>query len=249
MAPRIWATSNDGSIEFISLTEQYLEGALDVLKKSLYVYERVCGAVNLQENDAAISELDQLTMDVIKDGVSIIAVEKSTDTVCGVAFNKLQVQNDVDAGTYFENYSKTCKHASSKSIVIFMHFADSKCDLFEHCKVDCLLEIMFLATLPEFMKRGIGTKLCEVSTELAKRLLNGENVKQSVDGEVLKLEPVPKLVAALFTSPNPQKIGRTLDWKIAGTVSYDDFFHEGKSLSSLLRKKVADATVQFKTIQ
>ncbi|KAG5890463.1 hypothetical protein JTB14_012753 [Gonioctena quinquepunctata] len=249
MAPRVWANSDDGTIMYISLTAEYLEGALDVLKKSFYVYEAVCRAVRIQGNDAAISELDKLTLDVIKDGVSVIAVEKSTNTVCGVAFNKLQVRNDPEAGTYFANYAKSCKHSSARSLVLFMSDADAHCDLFEQCDVDCLLEIMFISTLPNFMKKRIATKLCEVSTELAKRLLNGENVKQSVDGEVLKLEPVPKLVAALFTSPISQRIGKCLDWQIAAIVSYDEFFHEGQTFSSVLGDAIPYTTVEYKTIQ
>lgn len=124
--------------------------------------------------------------------------------------------------------------------------ADATLDLFEHCNVDCLLEIMFLGVLPEFCSRGIGRKLCEVSVRLAKSLKNGKNVKQAVEvGKSLPLEPVPQIVSALFTSPISQKIGRSINWEMAARRSYEDYFHEGRSYASILGKDIPDTTLEF----
>lgn len=124
--------------------------------------------------------------------------------------------------------------------------ADATLDLFEHCNVDCLLEIMFLGILSEFRNKGIGRKLCQVSVRLAKCLKNGENVKKTVEvGKSLELEPVPQIVSALFTSPTSQKIGRSFKWEIAARRSYEDYFHEGRSYASILGKDIPDTTLEF----
>lgn len=126
---------------------------------------------------------------------------------------------------------------------------DAIVDLFEHCKVDSLLEVMFLGILPEFRKRGIGKKLCEISMRVAKSLKNGENVKQALEiGKTLPLEPAPQIVSALFTSPTSQKIGRALNWEIAARTSYEDHFHEGRSYASVLGKDNPCTTLEFKKI-
>lgn len=61
------------------------------MNKSFFIDENVAKAVELYKNPAAIKELEELSMNAANDGVSVIAVEKSTGKVVGVSFNKLQV--------------------------------------------------------------------------------------------------------------------------------------------------------------
>lgn len=80
-----------GSIDFVSLTNETLQGALNVLYEAFFPHENVCCATGLSENRSAMKELEELTVNTARDGVSIIAVEKSSGDVLGAAFNKLQV--------------------------------------------------------------------------------------------------------------------------------------------------------------
>jgi hypothetical protein len=108
----------------------------------------------------------------------------------------------------------------------YMIVMDSKFDCFEHYQCDALLEIMFLATLPEYGRRSIGYHLCLYSIELAKELKNGMNL------EILPFNQkkyVPKLVTALFTSEKSQKIGNKLEFKIHHVEPHKNFFFEGIS--------------------
>ncbi|KAG5893062.1 hypothetical protein JTB14_014842 [Gonioctena quinquepunctata] len=130
----------------------------------------------------------------------------------------------------------------------FMDELEAHFDFFGHCKVDCVMEIVFLATLPECMKRGIARNLCEASLELSKELGKGNNIKTPLDRRDLLLGPKPQVVTAIFTSPFSQRIGRALKWEIASTMSYDDFCHQGKTFSSILGGDKKYMTFEFKRI-
>lgn len=74
------------------MTGDTFEGALNVIRKSFFVYENVCKAVDLLSESGASKELEELCVDAAKDGVSVIAVDTNSKKVIGVAFNKIQVK-------------------------------------------------------------------------------------------------------------------------------------------------------------
>lgn len=88
---RPWGSTDDGAIEFESLTEDTLEGALNVMRKSFFPNESVCKGVALVFESGASKELEQLCLEAAKDGVSVVAIEVATGEVVGAAFNKIQV--------------------------------------------------------------------------------------------------------------------------------------------------------------
>lgn len=110
--------------------------------------------------------------------------------------------------------------------------ADSRCDLFKYYNVDCLLEMMFLATLLEYRGKGLATKLTEASILIAKALFRGENVKVPIDEKPLSLKPVPKVVSAIYTSYITQKIGVKMGFNRTAVISYEEYMYKGKSFAS-----------------
>lgn len=88
---RPWGSTEDGRIEFESLTNETLEGALDVIRKSFFLYESVCIGVNLTSEPGASEELEELCLNAAKDGVSVVAIDVHSNEVVGVCFNKIQV--------------------------------------------------------------------------------------------------------------------------------------------------------------
>lgn len=80
-----------GSIEYRSVTNDQLEGGMNVMRKSFFIDEKVCIGVELSKHPEAATELEELCLRAARDGVSIIAIEKDTGKVVGVSFNKLQV--------------------------------------------------------------------------------------------------------------------------------------------------------------
>lgn len=61
------------------------------MHKSFYINENVCVALGLPDRPECFVEMDKLVSWVAEDGISIVAVEKATGKVAGVAFNKLHV--------------------------------------------------------------------------------------------------------------------------------------------------------------
>ncbi|CAL7942143.1 unnamed protein product [Xylocopa violacea] len=232
---RAWGSIEDGAIEFESLTNETLEGALDVIRKSFFVYECVSRGVDLLSEPGASEELEQLCLDAAKDGISVVAVDVDTGEVIGVAFNKMQVLKSSTEKSAFEIFSENCKHKSSKALIDFMIDADARINMFKHYNTDCIFEIMFLATLPSNQKRRIGELLVSTSIEVAKELKKGNSVKTPVtingDSTIQNLEAVPSLVSAIMTSNYSQKIAAKCGFEKLITISYKDFSFNGKTYS------------------
>lgn len=111
--------------------------------------------------------------------------------------------------------------------------ADATVNLFEHYNVDCIMEVMFLATLPEYRKKGLGKKLFELSVEVCRALLRGEPVKRPVDDNVtLPLEPVPKVVSSILTSFITQKITKDLGFIKLNEISFEKFYYQEHTFAS-----------------
>ncbi|KAG5880658.1 hypothetical protein JTB14_022820 [Gonioctena quinquepunctata] len=142
-------------------------------------------------------------------------------------------KNDPGDKAFVEKLAKSRLSPATRRLIDIGTYEASQFDLFEHCNVDCYLEILYLGTSPAYRSRGIAKKLSQVSVEVARRLNKGENVKHSLDGEDLELEPVPKVVSASFTSPYSMRIGRSLDWEIVTVVNMRNYLVDGKPLPHL----------------
>lgn len=225
------------------MTSEHLEEALDVMRKSFFIDEKVCIGVEMSKSKAAQKELEDLCMVAAKDGLSYVAIDKSNFKVVGVTFNKMQV--DTKETTYFQQFAAACKEPSSKALVNFMDQVDVECNLFELCKVDCILELMFLAVLPEYRKQQIGNTLTNLTIEAAKTLRSGINCKRSITEEDLTLEPVPKVVSSIFTSLVTQHIGQKFGFTVAKAISYENFVFNGKKFSERIGPENPSTTVEY----
>lgn len=238
---RPWGTTKDGDIEFESLTEETLEGAMRVLRESFFLYESVSVAVDLVSEAGAPEELEQLCLDAAKDGVSVVAVHVATREVVGVAFNKIQLQGGPAEKSAFELFGERCSCKSSKGLVDFMINVDSRINLFNHFNVECIFEIMFLATLPSFGRRRIGELLVSSSIEIARELKRGKNVKTPVcvngDNSIKNEPAVPSLVSAIATSTYSYKIMVKCGFENLVEVSYEELSYNGKKYSERIGKE------------
>jgi len=88
---RPWGKSEDGRINFESLSDQLLEGSIEVIRQSFFLHEPVCQAVDLMHEPRSCNELIDLCLNAAKDGVSIVAIDDASKQVVGVLFNKIQV--------------------------------------------------------------------------------------------------------------------------------------------------------------
>lgn len=92
---RIWGSTDDGEVEFESMTTETVEGALDIIRESFFLNEAVCQGVDLLSEPGAAEELEELCRDAAKDGVSVVGIEVKTGKVVTVSFNKIQVSLSV----------------------------------------------------------------------------------------------------------------------------------------------------------
>ncbi|XP_015188943.1 PREDICTED: uncharacterized protein LOC107073050 [Polistes dominula] len=242
MSPyRLWGSTTDEAIEFESLTNDTLSGALDVIRTSFFTQESVCKAVGILSEPGAADELIELCLDAAKDGVSIVALEVETGKVVGALFNKIQLPGNGKEKSSFERFSETCKCKSSKALVDFMIDIDASYNLFQHYNVKCIFELMFIAVLPEFSKRRIGELLISSAIEICRKLKCGEQVKIPVsvkdNNSINNYDAVPNLISAIFTSIYSQKIGRKLGFETLLEVSFDKFEYDGKKYSEILDKE------------
>lgn len=86
-----WGSTEEGQIEFESLTTETIDGALDVMRESFFIKESMCVGVDLLSEPGAPEELLDLCMEIARDGVSVVAIDINTKKVVGVAFIKIQV--------------------------------------------------------------------------------------------------------------------------------------------------------------
>ncbi|XP_070157794.1 uncharacterized protein [Polyergus mexicanus] len=232
---RPWGSTEDGRIEFESLTDETLEGALNVMRKSFFVYESVSKAVDLNSEPGACEEIEELCLNAAKDGVSVVAIDITSNEVVGVCFNKIQVSDSSSEKSYFESFSDNCRYKSSKALVDFMINVDSKINLFKHYNVSCILELMFLATHPAYGKRRIGELLIMSSLELGKELRRGKNVRTPVtihgNDELTNVDKKPTLASAIMSSKYSQRITVKLHFDQLMEISYDKFEFDGKKFN------------------
>ncbi|KAL0133417.1 hypothetical protein PUN28_000864 [Cardiocondyla obscurior] len=237
---RSWGSTEDGQIEFESLSDKTLEGAINVLRKGFFLREAVCICVELNSEPGASEELEELCLHAAKDGVSVVAVDIVTKEVVGVAFNKIQVNSNSSEKSFFEQFSDNCKYQSSKALIDFMINVDLQIDLFKHYSVDCIFEIMFLATLPTHGKQRVGEMLVASSLELAKELRRDKNVRTPVtihgNDEVSNANAVPTLTSAIMTSDYSYRIAKKLHFDVLVETTYDKFEYNGKKYNEKLNQ-------------
>ena len=110
----------------------------------------------------------------------------------------------------------------------FMINIESKFDFFEHYEKTSLMEIMFLAVLPEYGHKGIGLNLCGYSIELAKELSNGLNL---ANFPIEVQSHPPQIISAIWSYKNSQKIGKKLDFECLLEDSHHNYIFKGKTMA------------------
>ncbi|KFB35836.1 AGAP001449-PA-like protein [Anopheles sinensis] len=239
-------SAND--IEILRYEDRYREPSMEVLRKSFFVNENVCIGTEVNRSPQAQKDLEQLCLEVAIGGVSLIARHKPTGTIVGVSFNVLQTPSGPDDSNYFEQFRDTkCTTDSSRALMQYMITMDAKVNLFERFNVTCLLEIMFLATLPAFTGCGIATQLVVQSVRLAEQLKSGEAVPLVAAGASVTSDR-PQLVSALWTSRISQRVGAKAGFTVINTVPYTEFVFEGKPFTERIGPEHPFSTLVVKNI-
>ncbi|KAI4471437.1 n-acetyltransferase-related [Holotrichia oblita] len=230
-----------GNIKYTQLSAERLEEAIAV-GRSFFADEPVCRALEIKSNETAQKELEELFRKAAADGVSIIAIDKATDLIVGVSFNRLLVR-DASVTDFYDQYAKRCTEKCSKAFLSFLRDADSMVSFFEYCNTDCYFEIVYLIVLRSHRSRSIGFNLCQVSADLSKILLSGINAKKSITGAHLELKPYAKYLCVVSTSPLTQKLALKFGMKTAGSVKFDQWTYNGRTFAEILNN--TDEVIQY----
>lgn len=102
------------------------------------------------------------------------------------------------------------------------------------------MDHMFLATHVDYYQNSIGKGLVAATVDIARAINKGEDVGVPISKDKYpwknKKLPQVQAVIALFTSPVPQRIGKSLGWDEIFVAKYDELYYEGKPYSSRLDK-------------
>nr|NP_001189190.1 uncharacterized protein Dmel_CG31493, isoform B [Drosophila melanogaster]ADV37281.1 uncharacterized protein Dmel_CG31493, isoform B [Drosophila melanogaster] len=115
------------------------------------------------------------------------------------------------------SYYDICAQIKSPNMIKYMELwdaVDASFNVNEHCQVDSTGDVEYMATLPEFRRRGLGHILCQQSIQfaslLAQRKLPLEILNQLP--EEMRIER-PQAIVAITTSQSSQIMGRQLGMK------------------------------------
>ncbi|OWR45161.1 hypothetical protein KGM_207269 [Danaus plexippus plexippus] len=237
-----WFSTADGKYRIESLSSITFPGALEVIRTAFCQDEYVSIGSEVNKNPKAAEELLELCADAALDGVSLVGVNVETGEVAAVAFNKIQVKaNDASEKPFFVIFSEErCTQASSRSLIEFMADVDERCNLFEKYKVDCSLEIMFLATLRNYRGQGLGKLLTKYSIEVARKYKYGPiaplcpkdlGPKYSNLTSRKPINTYPKICQAIWTGRASQNVGKAHSFTVHLTVPFSEFVFNGKTYS------------------
>lgn len=185
--------------------------------------------LNLPHAEQGRHDLTALSEDTLRDGCSLVARDVRTNRIVSIAINKIQYRNPL-APPYFEAFKKRCSSINACALLDLMLDVDALVDLFQHFDTDCLFEIMFLATLPEYKGRAIGTRLVEHAIAFARRLSRDECLDTVSDA--VRTDPRrPHAVSAIWTSSFSQIVGDRAGFERIAALRYDERVFDGRTFA------------------
>ncbi|KAH8406934.1 hypothetical protein KR222_000363, partial [Zaprionus bogoriensis] len=199
-----------------------------ILDDSFFINESVCNGceINLPEGKQARQELRELSRITAQDGVSLIMRHVESGRIVGVAFNKLQFAPPAGEAPFFHKFCQEETHSpQGKCLMNFMITVDEMVDVCAVYDFDCVLELMFLATLPSYGRLGLGRALVESTIQLTRELGQGQNLEDVAEN---LRDKRPKAVTALWTSRFTQKIGKDVGFTVVNTTPFSQFEYNGK---------------------
>jgi hypothetical protein len=237
------------TLEYRQLTSDYVEEALRIMEKIFLREENVCQAYGITKTPQNVAEQQKLMRDIVKDGASIVVIDKSNNKVVGASLNKIhvttnQIQFSLDQlilfqvrpapgeKTYHGKFADMSNESSSRSNAEFDDYTVST--FFELCQIDCLLEL----TMAEYRKDTNGTLIYQTVIDLGRGLAIGVKTKQPVDGQELGLEPVPEIITGVCTTEKAWVKGKHLGFKLVVEVGFD---------KSSFKRKTSWTTKTFKS--
>lgn len=85
--------ADEKEIDYIRYSLEYMDGAMNVIRKGYLQFEPICQACKISRNEPACMEVEKLCLYIMGNGVSILARDKETGVIVGVILNMLEVSD------------------------------------------------------------------------------------------------------------------------------------------------------------
>ncbi|CAK9818700.1 hypothetical protein ANTQUA_LOCUS9906 [Anthophora quadrimaculata] len=110
----------DDQLEYKLLTQEKIQEALDLQTRTM-LQENLAIGLGMFEEVGAPEEMRMVFKEVIKDGVTLIAVDKRTNELAAVAFNKIHARPKPGKKDEMEVFvEENLKHRSTRQLVKFV---------------------------------------------------------------------------------------------------------------------------------
>nr|CAD7606873.1 unnamed protein product [Timema genevievae] len=196
-------------MEFSLIPEERYEDVIHHLRNNFFADEPLNSAVSLVQPGDPHAELEEHSLNTLKDGLSQMAVHRDTGQVIGVALNGIQGPDDLAAS---QAKLTTLTDEKFRQIFDLLYGANLTLDLFRQHGVDRIFECRILSVDKRFRGRGLARELLRRSEEVARE--NGFKVfKEDATGffsqkvaESVGLQTVHELRYEDYTSPDTGEV-------------------------------------------
>ncbi|XP_031830339.1 uncharacterized protein LOC116426032 [Nomia melanderi] len=224
-------SQNDCQLDYKLMTKDKIQEAMMIQAETM---KQECLAIGMGmfEEPGAPEEIQLLFREIIKDGSTIVAVDKQTGELGAVAFTKIHARPREGVKDPLDDFiGENLKKKSCQELVKFLGDLESSVDIFEKYNVDGAMELFYLGTNPRYQGRGIGCEIVKKCIEFARGLENGTTKRSPIDNETVNEEVIPKLIFGVFLSNYSQRIADKLNFETIREVRYEDFIIGGRKLS------------------
>ncbi|KYN37651.1 hypothetical protein ALC56_07850 [Trachymyrmex septentrionalis] len=227
--PVCLGTDRSGAIEFRMLSKDRIEDALIVQQHSMR-QECIAIGMGMYEDPGAAEEMQLVFREVIKDGCTVIAVDRS-DRVVAVAFNKLHMSSQQEEDSFAFFVKNNIKHRSCRDLIEFIDGIESQVDVFEKYNARGAMEIFYIGTDSKCQERGIGWQITEKSLEVARGLRTRKLKQICIADKIVNEHVRPEVAFAIAASTFSQRIMEKLNFETLAEVQYEDYVRGGKKMS------------------
>jgi len=123
---------------------------------------------------------------------------------------------------------------------------DSSFDVNEYFQIDSTMDVEYMATLPDFRRRGLAKILCQHSIDSARLMARGK-FPPEVFARLSKEMQIerPRAVVTVATSPTAQKMGHSLGMKAV----HKWHFSELRNLGNIITEPIDGESIQYAELQ
>ncbi|XP_016939634.3 uncharacterized protein [Drosophila suzukii] len=233
----------DGEFQILSVTPNMYDEVEELLVNISVNNELGCLITSLRECPLAIVELRKWIRYILSLGISFaIRHVESGKIVSGIANIIFNVKR---MSSYYDIRAQIKSPNMIKYIKLW-DAVDSSFDINEYFHMDTTMDVEYMATLPDFRRRGLAKILCQHSIDSARLMARGKFPPEVFARlpEEMQIER-PRAVVTVATSPTAQKMGHSLGMKAV----HKWHFSELRNLGNIITEPIDGESIQYAELQ